>query len=440
MSQTPITAGFVRKLLDEHLPIDSDLEAFLIDHFQSTHRRISQGMDRVQKVNLLLSREAPELVYAALQHLVPDLDSSPNDSTNKDGASAAAEAQQQKADSASVPQQAKPVLGKPWLLRAMLAAVAGLGLAIVIAWLGILPHGPRSPRPPARGSLTLRPGGAFVMGSNEHECRSALASCEAEDTRPDKPACSGKRFDWEQPAHDVSLPAFQIDAREVSNSQMADWLNAQSDLTVRDGKVWSAERIILGLGTSDAPWGIAHQRGRFVVFPGTDEQPAVRVSWTGASRYCSIRGQRLPTEAEWEFAARGHSGRTYPFIVPTPTCNGVTFGRSSGLACAGRGVGPNLVGQSVEDRTPEGLYDLAGNASEWVQDRFLPSYQSCPQSCIAPVQPGTSEPRMLRVVRGGNWHDPVVLGRGAGRNAMAEDSTDDKVGFRCADAAPAGQN
>jgi formylglycine-generating enzyme required for sulfatase activity len=92
--------------------------------------------------------------------------------------------------------------------------------------------------------------------------------------------------------------------------------------------------------------------------------PVLCVSWYGANEYCRAHGKRLPLETEWELAAKGTEGRPFPWGYDLPRQDGVSFDRRGTAS-----VHPRDVGTSLQDVSPEGVYDLGGNAAEWVEDR-----------------------------------------------------------------------
>jgi serine/threonine-protein kinase len=184
--------------------------------------------------------------------------------------------------------------------------------------------------------------------------------------------------------------------------------------------------------------GIVHTADRrFEPRPGHAQKPVLQVTWDGARLFCEARGKRLPTEAEWEFAARGSADRSYPWGNALPECDKVVYGRDPGQPCAGREAAPADVATAAQDRTPEGVADLAGNVGEWVDDAFtLPFYSDC-DTCVDPRAPGPSKPVEddWRVFRGSSWSNATHL-RTTRRGRWKRVSSADDLGFRCASAAP----
>jgi iron(II)-dependent oxidoreductase len=113
---------------------------------------------------------------------------------------------------------------------------------------------------------------------------------------------------------------------------------------------------------TDARIGIVG--GRFAPEPGFADHPVSESTWPGAVAFCAWRGARLPTEAEWEAAARGKEGRPYPWGAKPPTPEHAVFGRGSGET--------DPVGSHPKGATPEGVFDLAGNEAEWTSSLFKP--------------------------------------------------------------------
>jgi formylglycine-generating enzyme required for sulfatase activity len=165
---------------------------------------------------------------------------------------------------------------------------------------------------------------------------------------------------------------------------------------------------------------------------GKENHPMQCVTWYGAKAYCEYLGQRLPTEAEWEKAARGTDGRKYPWGNEIATCDhAVMFdSNAGGGGCGADGTMP--IGSKEMGKSPYGAYDMAGNVWEWVNDWYdLSYYTSSPAN--DPAGPETGE---YRVLRGGSWndynviHDLRTVHRNYGNPGYYLDRDD---GFRCAE-------
>lgn len=162
---------------------------------------------------------------------------------------------------------------------------------------------------------------------------------------------------------------------------------------------------------------------------GAGDHPINCVSFAAAEAYCTFRNKRLPTEAEWELAARGAAGRNYPWGDDAPGCNRACFDRNGKCLDATDGISTCLAGGRPLDRTPEGLFDLGGNVAEWVAD----GYASPPPAGLDPKGP-PSVP--LRVVRGGSFLDAASHTRATHRTGVAPKTAHVTIGFRCALDAP----
>lgn len=230
---------------------------------------------------------------------------------------------------------------------------------------------------PQSAPMAFIPAGEFAMGSDRGQ-------------------------DDEQPVHRVSVKAFYLDAQEVTVSRYAQFLGSQR---------------------ADPPfkWNEATSGSH-------ENKPVVGVNWYDARDYCRWVGRRLPTEAEWELAARGTEGRMYPWGDVHPTRGHANAGHTK---WHGYDTLTN-VGQFELGRTPEGVYDLAGNVWEWVADWYDATYyQFSPRDNPAGPSRGP-----LRALRGGAWNNDAKSIRSANRAGYAPDARRNDAGFRCAKDAP----
>jgi formylglycine-generating enzyme required for sulfatase activity len=212
----------------------------------------------------------------------------------------------------------------------------------------------------------------------------------------------------EKPAHPVKLSRFHIDPLEVTQAEFRGCVEAGvcAPVDLRRCFVWTGE---------------AFKRGAPLPGPITlDEHPAVCVSWFQAATYCEALGKHLPTEAEWERAAVGTTGRRYPWGAAEPRCELAHFD--------GCGEHTRPVGMRPAGATPEGVQDLAGNVSEWIHDWYDR------EAYARPWQKDPSGPAsgVVRVVRGGSYYDGATTLRASYRYGLNPVSGFSTVGFRCA--------
>ena len=264
--------------------------------------------------------------------------------------------------------------------------------------------------------MVLVPAGDFTMGSTTGN--------------------TDGNFD-EQPVHTVYLNAFYIDKYEVTNAQFKSFIDAGGYTTQAFWSVagWSARTTH---GWTQPYWWTA---GTYHSGPAWPDFPVVGVTWYEAEAYANFAGKRLPTEAEWEKAARGTDQRTYPWGNSIGSSRANYFGSGDPFDNSSTPVGfydgqlsrtrPRF--QTTNSPSPYGAYDMAGNVWEWVADWYDGNYYS--------VSPSSNPPGPLtgshRVLRGGAWgYDPAYL-RSAFRNDDGYPSyRSNTVGFRCARTLP----
>ncbi|MCY1137583.1 formylglycine-generating enzyme family protein [Actinoplanes sp. Pm04-4] len=253
----------------------------------------------------------------------------------------------------------------------------------------------------------------------------------------------GVRPDGEQPVHPVRLPAYEIDATTVTVSDYREFVAATGYRTEAETYGWSAVfhlavaegSEIAGrmagtpwwLGVSGADW--AHPAGP--TSTAADDHPVVHVSWNDAQAYCTWAGRRLPTEAEWECAARGGKpSQRYPWGDTLPAewpCN-IWQGTFPTVNTADDGWVTTAPARSYEPND-YGLYQPIGNVWEWCADWFSPSYYA-----VSPLDdPRGPKTGAARVIRGGSYlcHDSYCNRyRNAARSANTPDSSTGNTGFR----------
>lgn len=230
--------------------------------------------------------------------------------------------------------------------------------------------------PAADTPMVEIPAGEFMMGRDGSE---ALAD--------------------ERPLHSVWLDTFWIDVHEVTTSQYA--------------------RFLAGTGRHP-PW-----QWETVELSQHGDRPVVGVNWDDADAYCRWKEKRLPTEAEWEKGARGTDGRRYPWgnQVPAEELANFALGARFSYNQVLRDVRSNEQGKS-----PYGLYHMAGNAYEWVQDWYLSKYYE-----TAPAKnPHGPEQGQFKVLRGGSWSDLAKYLLTYSRFKLPPETRNSYTGFRCA--------
>jgi formylglycine-generating enzyme required for sulfatase activity len=247
------------------------------------------------------------------------------------------------------------------------------------------------------------PAGEFEMGSDEEEVDFALQLCREYDTN-----CRRQYFSVEQPAHTVVLDGFWMDKTEVTYSQYSQCESAGAC----DELGCPGERLL-----------------------EDGEYPAVCMIWDQAAAYCEWVEARLPTEAEWEYAARGPDGRRYPWgdefneMVLNYCDADCTLGKRDEAFDDGYARSAP-VGSYPSGASWVGALDLAGNVWELVAD-WYGEYSAGPQT--NPAGPSSG---YRRVARGGSWHTSPDHIRSALRTNLGIDDYVDHAGFRCVQSIP----
>ena len=280
---------------------------------------------------------------------------------------------------------------------------------------------------PKRKGMVFIEGKTFAMGSTPAEVEAAFTLCQATST-----SCKKDLYEREQPVRTVTVSSFFLDKTEVTNHAFATWLNERSAVRVDSNEnILEGDTVLAQLNAAFV--GIDYVDGRFVVARGKERLPTVLVTWLGANAYCTAQGTALPTEAQWELAARGVERRTFPWGNTIPHCNQVIFGRGAGNLCESEGASIAPVASAPGDRTPHGVADLGGNVAEWVADRFHEQYPACSATCIDPIAKAfPAKKSTKRVLRGGFASGLAEALRSAGRSRQGQTVPIGNAGFRCA--------
>jgi formylglycine-generating enzyme required for sulfatase activity len=283
---------------------------------------------------------------------------------------------------------------------------------------------------------------AMVVALNtelEGETNTFLNSLIRDDTMPmvfitDGSYQMGIANGIDNPLRPVTIDSFYLDQYEVTVQQFANFLNQQGGNYGACNEMDCATTLI-----STSLTNLLITPGAFEPRPGTDHYPATWISWEGANSYCKFFGVRLPTEAEWEYAARGTDGRLYPwgeedpiqFVTAIfnndPTQSLTTFFPSAFIN----------VDRLPEGASPFGVYGMAGGAAEWVQDWYDPDFYNL---TLPPGGYNENEASGLRVLRGGSWVNTADQITSVSRYALSPSNHSLQIledsligaGFRCA--------
>jgi formylglycine-generating enzyme required for sulfatase activity len=268
------------------------------------------------------------------------------------------------------------LMGELGLLLVLLALIAGCSKLV------------RSPGN-VQSDMVFVPAGEFIMGDDEGD-------------------------DDEKPEREVFLDAFHIDKYEVTNAQYKECVDA--------GACNPPARI-------SSPSHLSYYDN-----PEFDDYPVIWVSWDDAQTYCKWRGKRLPTEAEWEKAARGTDERLWPWGNSEPDesklnlcdVNCLYDWKESHIDDGYADTAP--VGSFEAGKSPYGVYNMGGNIREWVADWFTPDYyRNAPDR----NPPGPSS-GIGKALRGGSWRSNIPVTLSTYRLWYDPEVKDEYIGFRCA--------
>ncbi len=265
------------------------------------------------------------------------------------------------------------------------------------------------------GEMVLVPEGEFLMGSNQDELKSRIGLLGG----------AGSWYILQIPKHNVTLPAYYIDKYEVTNQQFCEFLNFKGTHQ-EEG--------------NETPWIMISNRtclvyqdetGKYRTKEGYENYPAVMVSWYGAQEYAKWAGKRIPTEAEWEKAARGTKGWMWPWgnTWDKNKCNNWLLTNKDLLALMPDmydGRGPLPVGSFPEIKSSCGALDMAGNAAEWCNE-WYGIYPGYPYYVDDNYYEFTH-----KVTRGGSWGINLPGGLSCPfRSIHRTFVCDSYTGFRC---------
>ena len=273
-----------------------------------------------------------------------------------------------------------------------------------------------------RSDVRAIDGGTFIMGTNPSELTAAVNAC-----LQDGGTCIAEYGIDSMPQHSVTVDAFHMEITEVTYRQYLAFLNASGQ-----GSHLRACGGVRCLATSN------EEANSYVVFDGfnyivrdvfVENLPVTNVTWYGALAYCEAIGRRLPTEGEWERAARGAAGYIYPWgdywDTSLAKSNRPTTAAVGAIAV---GIYGNL------GASPYGIMDMAGNVAEWVSDWYRSDYysvlenQSQTQIILNPAGPNHG---ITKVARGGSWDTVPFFLRTVHRQDFAPNAARLDVGFRC---------
>ena len=250
------------------------------------------------------------------------------------------------------------------------------------------------------------PGGKFLRGLNDDP-----------HTKCKQPSYNKKGVINTFPQDEIWLQTFYMDTTEVTNKAFRECIKNKE----------------------------CKKAGPLYIDFDRDEQPITGISWYDADNFCKKQGKRLPTEAEWEYAARGPNGDIYPWgNAPEASCENSVIMNEKGRSCGQTKKGKNpekgrVLAVCSRPASRYGLCDMIGNAEEWVADWYSNSYEVCGDSCkgINPKGPCNGAEQCpgyrYKSVRGGSWYWPAEHATGVHRRShVPSNDPAHHFGFRCA--------
>ncbi len=271
------------------------------------------------------------------------------------------------------------------------------------------------------------PEGEFLMGSTQEHTTLAYASCSD---------CEAKHLAVEMPQHRVYLDGYWIDQTEVTNAMYAKFVDDTKYITQAEENGWGWV-YNASTNTWEDKQGVNWQHP-FDANKGIEAMgnyPVVAVTWKDADAYCKWAGGRLPTEAQWEKAARGPNGYIFPWgddqasgkLMNYCDKNCPASWKDESVDDGFASLAP--VGSFPDGASPYGVLDMAGNVDEWINEWFddekslyEETFQKNPQGAVNGSSP---------ILRGGCWGDGSISARTTDRSWVEPDVQDSSIGFRC---------
>ncbi len=399
--------------------------------------RIALSRDREQRfasVDLML-----ELLLPLFRPSVPPISSARTPSTRpSDGQAFVIDSAQGSAMGVSI--GALPPVKRPLLRSKLFWAVAGvLASSALVAGVLRTRTGMQGAATQSAGMVRLL-GGSFSMGSDAEDL---ALQC------PTYPKGCPPEAQNEVPRHRVTVAPFELDVREVTNQEFSKFLNEigsslhfvedaddHYDRFVRFSLRSNDMFLLYDLWPGTAGIRLVDKKTEypFIARADFDQLPVTHVSWLGARLFCKNAGKRLPSEAEWEFAAAGSQRRPYPWGSAAPDCDRVHIAGNGYLPllnpmhCEANREFPFKVMSAAQDITPEGVMDLAGNVGEWVDvDASVNWDEQAYMRRLAGESP--------EVFRGGAYN-MSFMARSTSRNFRLAFNVAENIGFRCAKSLP----
>lgn len=261
-----------------------------------------------------------------------------------------------------------------------------IGASILVIIIALFVWSPSDSTPIFPGTTISIASGIFKMGSNDGD-------------------------NDEQPIHKVRVNNFSISKYEITNAQYAVFMNAIG--ANANGRYKGIEYLEM----NDEHIEINYINGKFVADTSKENHPVIEVSWYGAKAYCTYYGGRLPTEAEWEFAAKGgnkHRGYTY-----------AGSDNADEVAWYHKNSGNTTKKVGTKNSNELDLYDMSGNVSEWCNDWYDKNYYKKPVNNSKGPTSGA-----FKVIRGGFWNFNLGFIRVTDRSLNRPTSTSTDIGFR----------